>query len=181
MSISHAAISQTEFLAERAKWHLSVKSFRTMSGHVHGFQADRSMCVITMNNVSFVSLEDPAAPQVSDVAALAQSSGNLSDSANSPGGSSHGRHAHQIVPPHYRTTFVTVSPPGALETLLSQLGARWTSTRQSNSSTRNPVLNTGNQLTIEGFIFSIGTDWLVRVGNVLLSGGAVKGMLLEVR
>lgn len=37
----------------------------------------------------------------------------------------------------------------------------------------------GQQLSIEGQMFSIGSDWLVRVGNVILAGGAVKGMLLE--
>lgn len=152
-----------------------------MSGLMHGFQAERSMCVITMNNVSFVSLEDPAAPQVSDIVALAQSSGNQPESASSPTGSTHGKHAHHIEPPHYRTTFVMVSPPGALETLLGQLGAQWTSTRQQSSASRSQVISTGNQLTIEGSIFSIGTDWRVRVGNVHLAGGAVKGMLLEVR
>jgi len=39
----------------------------------------------------------------------------------------------------------------------------------------------GQQLNIDGNVFAIGTDWLVRVGNVILAGGAVKGMLLEVR
>ncbi|CDO71568.1 hypothetical protein BN946_scf184911.g38 [Trametes cinnabarina] len=34
-------------------------------------------------------------------------------------------------------------------------------------------------LTVEGHVYSIGTDWLVRAGNVLLAGGAVKGMFLE--
>ncbi|OCB90871.1 hypothetical protein A7U60_g1895 [Sanghuangporus baumii] len=164
---------------ERAKWYLTIRSFRTTSGPMHGFQADRSMCVITMNNVSFVSLEDPAAPQVSDVVALAQATGNQPESAGSPTGSTRGKHAHHIEPSHYRTTFVTVSPPGALETLLGQLGTRWTSTRQQSANLRSQAMNAGNQLTIEGSIFSIGTDWRVRVGNVHLAGGAVKGMLLE--
>jgi len=33
---------------------------------------------------------------------------------------------------------------------------------------------------IDGQIFSIGSDWLVRAGNVVLAGGAVRGVLLEV-
>lgn len=46
------------------------------------------------------------------------------------------------------------------------------SRKQSNTS--------GNLLTVDGNVFSIGSDWLVRIGNVILAGGAVKGMLLEV-
>jgi len=34
--------------------------------------------------------------------------------------------------------------------------------------------------SLEGFVFAIGNDWIVRVGHVVLAGGAVKGMLLEV-
>lgn len=145
---------------------------------MHGFPTDRSMCALTMGNVTFVSLEDPAAPQVSDMSALAQASTNPPEPATSSS-SAHGK-PQTFEPSHYRTTFVTVSPPGALETLIAQLGARWASTRQPSASSRNQAVNTGNQLIIEGSIFSIGTDWLVRVGNVQLAGGAVKGMLLEV-
>ncbi|EJD01235.1 uncharacterized protein FOMMEDRAFT_158367 [Fomitiporia mediterranea MF3/22] len=172
---NHAGVDQ-------GRWHLAIRSFRTASGPMHGFQADRSMCVITLNdNVSFVSLEDPAAPTISDVVTLTQmqASMNHTDSAGSPSGSSHAKHPQPIEPPHYRTTLVTVSPSGALETLLTQLGARWTSTRQPSTSQRNQAISTGNQVIIDGSIFSIGTDWLVRVGNVHLTGGAVKGMLLE--
>lgn len=38
----------------------------------------------------------------------------------------------------------------------------------------------GQQLLVDGHIFAIGNDWLVRFGNVILAGGAIKGMLLEV-
>lgn len=168
---------------EQSKWYLTIRSFRTVSGHSRGFQTDRSMCIITMNNVSFVSLEDPAAPQVSDIVALSQSSAIPPDSAASSTISTHGKHSlhnQNIEPPHYRTTFVTVSPPGALETLLAQLGAHWMPTRQQSANPRSQALSAGNQIVIDGSIFSIGTDWLVRVGNVHITGGAVKGMLLEV-
>ncbi|KAI6119318.1 hypothetical protein EDD16DRAFT_1692643 [Pisolithus croceorrhizus] len=70
-----------------------------------------------------------------------------------------------MVPPHYRNAYLTLRPPGALEQLLGQLNARWVPVRQ--------------QLLVEGNVFAIGSDWLVRVGNVKLAGGAVKGMLLE--
>lgn len=77
---------------------------------------------------------------------------------------------------------MTLSPPGALEQLLAQLKARWISVRQSNApSSSQKSQSGGQQLVIDGHIYAIGSDWLVRAGNVMLSGGAVKGMLLEVK
>jgi len=74
-------------------------------------------------------------------------------------------------PTHLKSTYITLSPPGSLDRLLSHLRARWGSVRGQT---------TGPQLTIDGSIFSIGTDWIVRVGNVKLSStGSVKGILLE--
>lgn len=140
------------------------------------------MCALTMNNHVFVLLEDPAAPSRADyLAALAQTGQSAStpgNTASSP--SRHSTHPQLTEPPHYRNTFLTVSPPGALEQLVAQLNARWVSTRQPNMNIRNQAMTSGNQLVIDGSIFSIGSDWLVRVGNVILAGGAVKGMLLEV-
>jgi hypothetical protein len=118
-----------------------------------------------MNENAFVLLEDPSAPTRADVLAMAPP--DLEPS--------------QVVgPTHYRTTFLTLNPPGALEQLLAQLRARWVSVRQT-SSTAPQRGQAGQQLNIDGNIFAIGNDWLVRVGNVILAGGAVKGMLLEVR
>ena len=120
-----------------------------------------------MNDHVFVLLEDPAAPSRADVLATLQSQGTPSSQV-----------AH---PPHYRTTFLTLRPPGALEQLLSQLKARWIPVRQSSSTSSQRSQASSQQLTVEGHVFAIGNDWLVRVGNVILAGGAVKGMLLEVR
>lgn len=96
-------------------------------------------------------------------------------------------HSHIIHEPlHYRHTFLTLNPSGALEQLLSQLRARWLSTRQTAPTStaaaraQNQPQTSGIHLVIDGNIFTIGTDWIVRVGNVILAGGAVKGMLLEV-
>jgi len=111
----------------------------------------------------FVLLEDPLAPTRGDLL-----TGNTPSSYQ---------------PSHYRTTFLTLSPPGALEQLLEHLKARWVPVRQaapSNTSRRNRPQGTGQQLFIDGHIFAIGTDWLVRAGNVILSTGGTKGMLLEV-
>jgi len=120
------------------------------------------MCTLTMNDHVFVLLEDPAAPSRVDVLAAVQ---------NAPAQVTH--------PPHYRTTFLTLRPPGALEQVLSQLKARWIPVRQSSSSSSQRGQASSQQLTVEGQVFGIGNDWLVRVGNVILAGGAVKGMLLE--
>jgi hypothetical protein len=115
-----------------------------------------------MSDNVFVLLEDPSAPSRADLA----------------------YHASQletaiVEPTHYRNTFLTLSPPGALEQLLSLLRARWISTKQS-AGNATQYKQTAAHLTIEGNVYSIGTDWIVRAGNVILATGAVKGMLLEV-
>jgi len=111
----------------------------------------------------FVLVEDPLAPSRADVLAAAP-----------PGEAS----AYIQRPSHYRTTFLTLRPPGALEQLLTQLKARWVSVRPPVAGAPQRG-QSGQQLSIEGHIFAIGSDWLVRIGNVILAGGAVKGMLLE--
>jgi hypothetical protein len=120
-----------------------------------------------MNDNVFVLLEDPSAPTHTDVIADDHPHGNQS------------AHSHSGIP-HYRTTFLTLRPPGALEQLLAQLRARWVSVRQSPSNAPQRGQGLGQQVVVEGSVFAIGTDWLVRVGNVTLAGGAAKGMLLEV-
>ncbi|KAF9457010.1 hypothetical protein BDZ94DRAFT_1228641 [Collybia nuda] len=151
----------------KGPWHLSVKSYRSTLGQIPGFPAssERTMCALTMDQNVFVLLEDPVAPTRADVIAAAPP----------------GQEATYLQgPAHFRTTFLTLRPPGALEQLLAQLKARWVSVRQTTSSSAPSRGQTsGQQLLIEGFIFAIGNDWLVRVGNVILGGGAVKGMLLE--
>jgi hypothetical protein len=120
------------------------------------------MYLLTMNDNIFALLEDLSAPSRADLA----------------------YHASQletalVEPTHYRNTFLTLSPPGALDQLLSLLRARWISTKQSavDAPQYKP---TAPQLTVDGNVYSIGTDWIVRAGNVILATGAVKGMLLEV-
>jgi len=156
----------------RGKWQLSVKSYRSNLNAAHPafqFPVERNMCALTMNENVFVLLEDPTAPTRGDI--LHQAGGEPSQAQAA---------ALLAGPPHYRNTFLTLSPPGALEQLLAHLKARWVPVRQtSGSNTAQRGQNTGQQLFIDGHIFSIGTDWLVRAGNVILAGGAVKGMLLE--
>ncbi|OBZ70446.1 [3-methyl-2-oxobutanoate dehydrogenase [lipoamide]] kinase, mitochondrial [Grifola frondosa] len=148
----------------RGRWQSTVRSYRSTMGSVPGFQvhAERSMCTLSMDENVFVLLEDTAAP------ARAEYLQQIGDPAQSqlPG------------PTHYRHTFLTLSPPGSLEQLLAQLRARWVSVRQASQPTSSQK-GTGQQLVIDGHIYAIGNDWLVRAGNVILAGGAVKGMLLE--
>jgi hypothetical protein len=130
------------------------------------------MCALTMNDHVFVLLEDPAAPTRADVLAALQNTASQGDD---------GRMSPSIIhPSHYRTTFLTLRPPGGLEQLLSQLKARWIPVRQSSGSSSQRGQGSAQQLSVEGLVFAIGNDWLVRVGNVILAGGSVKGMLLEV-
>ncbi|KAJ6515866.1 hypothetical protein C8R45DRAFT_957865 [Mycena sanguinolenta] len=149
----------------KGPWNLSVRSYRSTLSQIPGFQlpSERTMCAITMDQNVFVLVEDPLAPSRADVIAAAP-----------PGETA----AYIQRPSHYRTTFLTLRPPGALEQLLTQLKARWVSVRPPVAGVPQRG-QSGQQLTIEGHVFAIGTDWLVRIGNVILAGGAIKGMLLE--
>ncbi|KAI6047158.1 hypothetical protein EDC04DRAFT_592483 [Pisolithus marmoratus] len=152
-------------------WNLSIRSYRSTFGSIPGLQvpSERSICALTMNDNVFVLLEDPAAPTRADVLAGLQNIAPPVDGGPLPSA---------MLPPHYRTAYLTLRPPGALEQLLSQLNSRWVPVRQVTTSSQRPQ-GTAQQLSVEGYVFTIGSDWLVRVGNVILAGGAVKGMLLE--
>ncbi|KAG6836516.1 hypothetical protein H0H93_007193 [Arthromyces matolae] len=117
-----------------------------------------------MDDNVFVLLDDPLAPTRADVLAAAPSGEEM---------------AYLQGPTHFRTTFLTLRPPGALEQLLAQLKARWVSVRQSSFNASQRGQTSGQQLTIDGHQYAIGSDWLLRVGNVCLAGGGIKGMVLE--
>ena len=145
----------------RGKWQLGVRTYRsTLNEHKVNSPSERTMCALTMSENVFVLIDDPHAPTPADLAL--ESSVIPTD------------------PPHYRNTFLTLSPPGALEQLLTLLHARWIPTRQAASGIAQHKQASGQQLSIEGHIFAIGNDWIVRAGHVILAGGTVKGMLLEV-
>ena len=126
--------------------------------------------VVRTDNV-FCVLEDPAAPMRAEYLA-------------NPG-------AYPQPVTHFRHTFPTLSPPNALEQLLAQLRARWAPVRTArpgggsggggSGGGSSQQQSSGPHLMVEGHVYAIGSDWLVRAGNVILSGGAVKGMLVEVR
>ncbi|CAK5263042.1 unnamed protein product [Mycena citricolor] len=149
----------------RGPWNLQVRSYRSTLGQIPGVQllAERTMCALTMDQNVFVLVEDPLAPSRADFLAAVGPNG---EPPNAPR------------PSHYRTTFLTLRPPGALEQLMMQLKARWVPVRAPTAGAPQRG-QSSQQLTIDGAIFAIGSDWLVRIGNVVLAGGAVKGMLLE--
>ncbi|KAJ3555829.1 hypothetical protein NM688_g2360 [Phlebia brevispora] len=126
------------------------------------------MYALTLNDNVFVLTEDGAAPGRNDLLQQQVPEGHIPTPLVGPG-----------APPHFRWTYLTLSPPGALEELIQQLRARWVPVRQSRAGSMQRSHASGQQIFIEGVVFSIGTDFIVRVGNVVLAGGAVKGMLLE--
>ncbi|KZT24471.1 hypothetical protein NEOLEDRAFT_1134842 [Neolentinus lepideus HHB14362 ss-1] len=149
------------------KWQLSVRSYRSTLSTIPGFDipAERTMAALTMGENVFVLLEDPLAPTRADLLAHIAT---LDPSQPGPD------------PDHYRSTFLTLRPPGALEQLLTQLKGKWVPSRQSgaDSSQRG---SSGSHVRIEGRVWHIGSDWVVRAGTVHLGGGthSTKGMLLE--
>ncbi|CAL1700655.1 unnamed protein product [Somion occarium] len=148
----------------REKWYLTIKSFRTNFSSIPGIRvpSERLMWSVTMKDNAFVILEDGTAPTRFDVLQ------NFGEDV-------------MYETPHFRQTHMTCNPPGALEALLDQLQARWVSTRGHSQPSGAPqsLQDSGPQLTIIGQVFAVGTDWIVRAGTVQLSGGAMKGMLLE--
>lgn len=145
---------------------------------------DRNMYAVTMNEHAFVLLEDHSAPTRAEFlnAAAQTSQATHQQTANGTSQDTISTIPPYVPPTHYRTTYITVTPPHSLELLLEQLRARWQSVRQATGPSRGQSnLSTGgSQLVIEGIVFAIGSDWLVRAGNVVLAGGTFRGILLEV-
>lgn len=134
------------------------------------------MCATTMNDNVFVLLDDGSAPNRTEFLAAEEQATRAAAHSDD-----HTSHPVLLHPPHFRTTYITISPPHSLELLLTQLKARWQPTKQATGQSKgqNPLGSGGAQLLIDGNVFAIGTDWLVRAGNVILAGNTVKGMLLE--
>lgn len=156
------------------RWHLTIRSYRSSLAQIPGLHipSERTMCALTMEENVFVLLEDPLAP----------TRGDILEPPSSPAPQGHHSHPHSSshVPSHYRTTFLTLKPHGALEQLLAQLRARWIPVRQSGSTNARGHAAQGQHILVDGLSFAIGNDWVVRIGNVVLAGNSVKGMLLEV-
>ena len=160
----------------REKWQITIKSFRsttlpgpertmttvTMKGTTNHTDSEMIYTNFTSDNV-FVLVDDPTALARSDFLQLAP------------------HEAPQFDPTHYRQTYVTANPPGALEQLLDQLRAPWVSGRNhpQNQGGSQRFQDSGVQLSVTGQVYTVGTDWIVRAGNVAISGGTMKGLLLE--
>ncbi|KAL1747236.1 hypothetical protein HDZ31DRAFT_32423 [Schizophyllum fasciatum] len=150
-----------------------MRLYRSTIGTLPGMiGVERSMFTFTQDAAAaFVLVDDPLAPQPSTLQNLARGAPTQS----TPGQSQPAPGNPQPTPSHYQTTLVPVSPPGALEQLLQQLNAPWTMRHPSGAQGQSGR----QQLLIDGHVFAIGTDWIVRVGNVILAGGTLKGMILE--
>ncbi|CAE6455544.1 unnamed protein product [Rhizoctonia solani] len=68
------------------------------------------------------------------------------------------------LPLHFRTTFISLKPPLAFEQFLGQVKAKWGSRPGSAG--------------IDGVTFTVGTDWIIRVGFIQ-AGSGHKGVMLE--
>jgi hypothetical protein len=76
-------------------------------------------------------------------------------------------------------SFVTLSSPSSLEPFLAQLGPKWGPLRQTVGPAAR--VQGGIHLQIDGFVFWLGSDWIIRVGNVTQAGVAgPRGIVLEV-
>jgi hypothetical protein len=84
-------------------------------------------------------------------------------------------------PLHYRNTLISFRAR-VIETLIDQLGGAWAS--QPNKPTFGPMMGRPSgglthRLKIEGTVFSVGSDWIVRVGSVYAVGDQFKGVIME--
>lgn len=84
---------------------------------------------------------------------------------------------------HPRISFVTIASFDSLGPMLSMIAGNWTASRTNAAIQNNRAglaVNNQTQLGLDGFVYSIGTDWVVRIGTVR-HGQAPKGVFIEVR
>lgn len=134
----------------KGRWHLAIRSYRSNLAPALGLNANFERLMWSINMADVAFVLIEDATMVSRAEQAAAAEGS----------------ANAERPPHYRNTLVTVTPPNSLEQLLNQTKAPWTRTTQ-------PLI------VIDGAIFTVGTDWVIRAGNVVMPGGLVKGLLLE--
>jgi len=149
------------------------------------------MTAVTMNDAQFVLIDDPSVP-LSDPQTPGSPDVPLAAGEQEQGQQEHPPLQQQFDPmpmdepqeqrTHRRTSFAIFRPPESLDLLLNQLQSKWVPVRQLGSSASGAKakgITGGPQVTIEGLVFSVDTDWIIRAGNIILAGGATRGMLLE--
>jgi len=85
-------------------------------------------------------------------------------------------------PLHYRNTLISFKTR-VIETLIDQLEGAWASQPirvMSGPMMGRPSGGLTHRLKIEGTVFSVGSDWIVRVGSVYSTGEQFKGVIMEV-
>lgn len=89
----------------------------------------------------------------------------------------HSENAFRLPP---RVSFVTIASLDGLPGILAQIGGAWSASRTNATlGTRGVSAPTVNQLVLDGAVYSVGTDWIVRLGAVR-HGQTPKGLIIEV-
>lgn len=86
-------------------------------------------------------------------------------------------------PPHFQHTLVSFKSPVGLdifEQLLNQLGPPWNVTQKSGTSGK-AIGGTAVRQRIEGFVYTIGSDWIVKLGTLMAGNDISRGIVLEAR
>ncbi|CCA66621.1 hypothetical protein PIIN_00304 [Serendipita indica DSM 11827] len=86
------------------------------------------------------------------------------------------------LPPHFRHTLISYRQ-ASIEALLDQLGGAWNLQQQKPTDLGmmgRPTGGTTHRLRIEGRVWNIGSDWIVRVGGVFAIGEQFKGVIMEI-
>jgi len=173
-----------------SRWHVQVRTYRPSVDPKQQFQGlhqqipPRSMVTVTMNDALFVLIEDPSVPihdpQTPGSPDVPLAAGDQEQTLPEFINPVPTEDPQQIT--HRRTSYVVIRPPESLDLLLNQLQAKWVPSRQSSSNltSKSQGIIGGPHVTIEGLVFSVGTDWIIRAGNIMLAGGTTRGMLLEV-
>ncbi|KZO94840.1 hypothetical protein CALVIDRAFT_599587 [Calocera viscosa TUFC12733] len=165
----------------RGRWLLLMRTYRSTAATSSGTRGERIMHTVTPMGASdpctYVWLEDGSVPSRGEYRS------QLAEKGAEEAARSRMAMLKDEEPAHFRTTFVTLKPPNSLDMLLINLRASWIPGRQigEREAWNRAWQAAGNapHLTLDGFIFHIGSDWIVRVGNLSSPAGGAKGMILE--
>ncbi|KZT62089.1 hypothetical protein CALCODRAFT_479290 [Calocera cornea HHB12733] len=165
----------------RGRWLLLMRTYRSTAATSSGTRGERIMHTVTpmgaADPCTYVWLEDGSVPSRGEYRS------QLAEKGAEEAARSRMAMLKDEEPAHFRTTFVTLKPPNSLDMLLMNLRASWIPGRQigEREAWNRAWQAAGNapHLTLDGFIFHIGSDWIVRVGNLSSPAGGAKGMILE--
>jgi hypothetical protein len=130
-----------------------------------------------------VIVEDSTAPMRADHLADCSSIATRNAAKRAQGAPDGELEREPPIPSHYRHTLISFKLP-LMTTMLDQLGGAWST--QTAKSTAIPLMGkptggTTHRLRIDGVVWSVGNDWIVRVASVYASGEQFKGVIMEVK